>query len=261
MSKLPMARGLWTVGLALSIAAFSVFPLTGALAKGNNPHKPHSNAFKAHPYRSGKCNGKRCTKPGDGWASRVNGSPESGAEQLTSWYYGYGGLNFAAPSKSFTFSDLKTLQTDYAMTWGSCAGGSPRWQIDVLPPGTTVNKKNLANAKNIFVYFGSVPTSGTNACPEADGSEQKTGNYIGTGGPGDTPGRYDSSQAGGTQASTYTATETQFGSWEVVGVQLVVDGGWSQTQSDHEQQVVVDNVDVNGVVSYPDRAKDSEDSI
>ncbi len=118
MSKLPMARGVWTVGLALSIAAFSVFPLTGALAKGNNPHKPHSNAFKAHPYRSGKCNGKRCTKPGDGWASRVNGSPESGAEQLTSWYYGYGGLNFAAPSKNFTFSDLKTLQTDYAMTWG-----------------------------------------------------------------------------------------------------------------------------------------------
>lgn len=224
--------------------------------------------FNAHDYDSDRCNGNNCPlspagqPTGTGEANPLNGdSPEQGAELLTSVVDGYGGLNFDVPHSNFTFSDLAQLQTDYEVSWGTCKGGAPRWQINVLPPGTPINGQTIQNAKNIFVYFGSVPTSGTQACPEADGSEVNTGNYIGsslTG--GDTPGRYDTSQlASGTQVSTYTATETSFGSYEVVGIQLVDDSGWSQSQSQYELQVVVDQVQVNGTTSYPDKDQNGED--
>src|SRR5579884_2172118 len=114
-----LPRLLATAALIVSAAAFAALPLGGAMARSHHPHKPHSDVFKAKPYSSGKCNGRRCPKPGDGWATRVSASPEAGAEQLTSWNYGFGGLRFATPRKSFTFSDLKQLQTDYAMTWRS----------------------------------------------------------------------------------------------------------------------------------------------
>lgn len=218
--------------------------------------------FNAHPYASGKCNagdtGSKCGgQPGNGWAQSVGAGPEQGAERLGSWQFGYGGLNFDVPKQPFTFADMTQLQTDYEMSWGSCSGGSPRWQINVLPPGTPVNDQTKKQAQNIFVYLGSMPASGTNACPEADGSETNTGNYIGSGGPGDVPARYDDSQAGGPYAGTYTTTLAQFGDYEVVGIQLVVDGGWAQSQSQNEQEAIFDQVDVNGTTSYPD--KNAED--
>jgi hypothetical protein len=241
-------RSTRNLGVAAVTVAFSLAIVAGAAGATFN--------FNAHPFSSGKCNagdtGSKCGgQPGNGWAQSVSAGPEHGAERLGSWQFGYGGLNFDVPKQPITFSQMTQLQTDYEMSWGSCSGGSPRWQVNVLPPGTTVNDQTKKQAKNIFVYFGSVPTSGSNACPEADGSETNSGNYIGSGGPGDVPGRYDTSQlAPGTQISNYTATNSAFGDWEVVGIQLVVDGGWAQGQSDFEQEAIVDQVQVNGTTSY-----------
>jgi hypothetical protein len=170
----------------------------------------------------------------------VSAGPEIGAIRLGSWQFGYGGLNFDVPKQPFTFADMTQLQTDYELSWGTCKGGSPRWSIAVLPPGTPVTDQTKKSARNIWVYFGSMPASGTNARPEADGSEVNTGNYIGTGGPADTPARYDSSQGGGSYGQTYTTTLAQSGQYEVVGISLNVDGGWAQSQSDFEQEAIVD---------------------
>jgi hypothetical protein len=105
------------------------------------------------------------------------------------------------------------------------------------------------------VYFGSVPTSGVDACPEALKSEVNTGNYVGTGGPGDIPGRYDTSQLlPGTQVSTYTATLTLFGGWQVTGIQVVVDGGWGPAGT---QQALIDQLQVDGGTCLPDKEHDT----
>jgi hypothetical protein len=237
----------------LGIAAVTV-ALSLAIAAGAAGATFH---FNAHPYSSGMCKagdtGSKCGgQPGNGWAQNVNAGPENGAVRLGSWQFGYSGLNFDVPKQPFTFADMSQLHTDYELSWGTCKGGSPRWSIAVLPPGTPVNDQTKKTAKNIWVYFGSMPASGTNGCPEADGSEVNTGNYIGSGGPGDIPARYDSSQAGGAYGGTYTTTLAQFGQYEVVGISLNVDSGWAQSQSDFEQEVVVDQVQVNGTTSYPE---------
>jgi hypothetical protein len=164
------------------------------------------------------------------------------------------------------------------MTYSTCKAGAPRWSIAVVPPGTKITgdvKKNPAayGGGNISVYFGSAPASGTNACPEAQGQEVNTGNYIGTGGPGDTPARYDSSQVpGGSYGQTYTSTNTTFGNWEIVDISLDVDAGWDNGTPSFTgppanwsctgtciQEAVVDNVQVNGTTSYTDDNKDGED--
>jgi hypothetical protein len=242
-------RNLWTAAIAAAIVL-----ATAAVAGAATFH------FNAHPYSSGKCTagdtGSKCGgQPGDGWAQNVNAGPENGAIRLGSWQYGYGGLNFDVSKQPFTFADMTQLQTDYEMSWGTCIGGSPRWSIAVLPAGTPVTAQTKKNAKNIWVYFGSMPASGTNACPEADGSEVNTGNYIGTTGPGDTPARYDSSQLPlGSYGQTYSTTLTVFGTYEVVGISLNIDGGWAQSQSDFEQEGIFDQVQVNGTTSYPEKS-------
>jgi hypothetical protein len=115
------------VGVGLAVAAAAAFA-----AGGFN--------FSAHLSQGCFTTGTAKCVPNQGEAENVNDSVEQGAS-LTSFGYlspgtfGFANLNFSVPGQPFTFADLKTLQTDYEMSWGDCGGGSPRWQITLLTPG------------------------------------------------------------------------------------------------------------------------------
>jgi len=144
------------------------------------------------------------------------------AVQLTSVGTSYSGIDFTTTT-GLTFADLTTLSADYYFTQGTCGGGSPRFQVNVLDPNTNA-------VKNIFVYFGSYPNY--NDC--ATNTWTSTGDLLAN-------GLYvDTSQVGGTFYDTYENAVTAFGAYDVVGIQLVVDGGWAGAQT-----VNVDNVVIN----------------
>lgn len=154
----------------------------------------------------------------------------SGGEQLRSdGDPGWGGLDFNLPV-AIDFADITTLSSTYAPeSDDACAAGSPRFQLNVDTTGD-----GDADA-NVFVYVGDAP-SGV-SCP--GGTTGDTGNLIGAG--GEDPGRYDTSQlVSGTQVNTYSGTAAIFAanpSWQIVGIQEVVDSGWAF--GDGEQTIVV----------------------
>jgi len=120
-----------------------------------------------------------------------------------------------------TFSSLKTLGTQYNVTDDDCGGGSPRFQI-------------AFGEKNAFVYLGSAPNF--TGCTQ--------NRWVGTGNLlRSTDARFDLSQLGGAQYSTYAQAKELLGMQTVTGISLVADGGWFF--SDKEQSVLVRNVRVN----------------
>lgn len=137
----------------------------------------------------------------------------------------YGGVNLDVPS-GLTVADLDTLSTDYKFTEGSCAGGSPRFAVDVETPSGT---------KALFVYLGSAPSYA--GCP--------SGTWASTGNLADANNLVDSSQLGGIFYDSYSNVQTSYGTYEVTGIQLVVDSYWSAGT----QTVLVDNVKINGITT------------
>lgn len=138
---------------------------------------------------------------------------------------GFGGIDFAVPS-GMTFADLQKLSTDYKFTAGTCGLGSPRFQVNVIDPNTNTTK-------NIFVYIGPPPSY--TGCPQ--NVWQNTGDLA-------EPGNFvDASQVGGAFYTDYALAQTLYGSYQVTGIQLVIDAGFSQPGG--EQTVVVDNVMIN----------------
>ncbi len=125
----------------------------------------------------------------------------------------YGGIDFAVPS-GLTVADLDYLGTDYN---GPCGGGSPRFQVNVIDP-------NDNQVKNIFVYLEPCAAGWNN-----------TGNLL------DPTDNVDASQIGGAFYMPYATVQTLYGSYQVVGIQLVVDASWLFGT----QTVLVDNVMVN----------------
>jgi hypothetical protein len=157
---------------------------------------------------------------------------------------GYGGLDFDLPAASIDFDDISVLSTTaVADPDDTCVAGSPRFQINVDTDG---DGDFDANA---FAYVELAP----GVCPPGG----DTGNLAQTGGPGDIPGRWDTSQLlAGTQVSTYTVTAALFAAnptWTVIGIQLVVDSGWFF--ADGEQAVTV-NPDVQVDLGEPGSADD-----
>src|SRR3954451_18508754 len=161
--------------------------------------------------------GAQLTSPG-------NGSPT--AVKLTSVGTSYSGIDFSVDSGT-TFADLSSLSADYMFTQGTCGGGSPRFQVNVIDPTTN-------QTRNIFVYFGTAPNY--NDCPE--NTWVNTGDLLSNG------LFVDTSQIGGTFYDTYENAVATFGQYQVTGVQLVVDGGWLGPQ-----MVLVDNVVVDDMTS------------
>ncbi len=132
----------------------------------------------------------------------------------------YGGIDLNVPS-GLTVNDLTALSTDYNVTNDDCAGGSPRFQLNV-------------GGKSVFAYIGPAPSFA--GC---DSGWQSTGNLIASG-----DARFDLSQYGGPFYGTWADVRSMLGSKTITGIQLVADSGWAF--QDGEQTVIVRNVDVNG---------------
>jgi hypothetical protein len=139
----------------------------------------------------------------------------------------FGGTDFDIPA-GLTFANFARLATDYMFTQESCGGGSPRFQINV-ESGTT--------SGSIFVYLG--PPPGYVGCPmnmwQISGDLLEGTNLIDT-----------SQLPAGAFYDPYNVAVTKYGSYTVTGVQLVVDGSWSQPSG--FQTVRADNVDINGTI-------------
>ena len=141
------------------------------------------------------------------------------AAQLRSAGTGYGGVRFDTAA-GMTVSQLHELSTDYMFTAGGCAGGAPRFQINV-------------SGANIFVYIGPPPSyTGCSMNAWVD-----TGNLVTAASLVDT-----SQLAGGTFYDTWGAAQIRYGTNAITGIQLVTDGAWAVGGT---QTVLVDNVMIN----------------
>jgi len=137
----------------------------------------------------------------------------------------FSGVGFQ-PAGPLTFSSITQLSTDFNVGGSDCGGGSPRFQINIDTDGDG----NLDG--NVFVYLG--PHPNFTGCFFG---WQNTGNLISS-----TDLRYDTSQVGGTFYHDYAGALALVGPDSVLGVQLVVDGGWFIPRG---QAVLVDNVTLN----------------
>jgi hypothetical protein len=165
------------------------------------------------------------------------GNASNRAVQLKSEGSTYGGIDYAIAAGQ-TFADFTTLSTDYKFEQGSCTGGSPRFQINVVDP-------NDNTEKNIFAYFG--PDSGGAPCV-TNGAWANTGDFL------EVNRILDTTQlTGGTFYDPYASALAKYGSWTVTGIQVVEDSGWTGTA----QVVDIDNTDVNGTTyDYEFASKD-----
>ena len=146
----------------------------------------------------------------------AGGNPGMAAQLRSDATPGYGGVDFDTAA-GMTLSDLENLSTDYNVTVGTCAGGSPRFQINVL-------------GENIFVYIGTPPNY---VC--TPGVWTNTGDLL------EAALFVDTSQlAGGTFYDTWASALLKYGNETVTGIQLVADCGWAVTGG--TQTVLVDNV-------------------
>jgi len=138
----------------------------------------------------------------------------------------YGGIAYY-PNNNLTFANIKSLSTDYFALNG-IAGGSPRFQITVIDTD--------GQEVNIQVYIGTPP----NFIQGPSDAWQSTGNLINS-----TDEIFDVSQlVGGYTIVTYQDAVKAFGNLQVVGIELVVDGGWFPA-FDGVQSVAFDNVTIN----------------
>lgn len=164
------------------------------------------------------------------------GHPGNAAQIRSDASPGYGGVDFDT-SAGMTVGDLMNLSTDYKFTEGSCGGGAPRFQVNVLmPDGTT---------QNIFVYIG--PPPNYVGCPPMVWAT--TLNLV-------TPvSLVDTAQLGGSPYDPWAHVVRTYGSYPVTGIQLVTDAGWMFGT----QTVLVDNVMINSTTYTFDPAptKDS----
>jgi hypothetical protein len=138
----------------------------------------------------------------------------------------FAGVDFT-PKKAMTFSEIKRLSADYLLAQGGAGGGSPRFQINIAD-------ENGDFVGNVFVYLGTYPNFDDDPSTEW----QHTGNLVGT-----TELRVDTSQVGGTFYDDWAGAMELVGGAQVLGVQLVVDGGWAVDGD--VQTVLVDDVRVN----------------
>lgn len=145
---------------------------------------------------------------------------------------GFAGIDFEV-EENITWSELTNLNTDYDITDDDCGGGSPRFQLNVDTDDDGISDGN------VHVVIGLSPNF-----TDCTTGWQNTGNLIGN----EDAGRYDFSQFGGSTFTTYSDAPQSVMDGDVVGVQLVADGGWSEQAAngdDGEQTVLADNVVIN----------------
>lgn len=141
---------------------------------------------------------------------------------------GFGGVDFKF-NRPVALADIAVLQTAFDPTDDTCGGGSPRFQLNIDTDG------DGDRDGNVFVYLGTPPGF---SCTAAGDS----GNLVGS-----TEPRFDSTQLGGPGNGTWATTAAVVDDGRLTGVQLVVDGSF--TQADGEQTIVV-----NPAVRLADRS-------
>lgn len=159
---------------------------------------------------------------------------------LSDGTFTYSGVSFIYNGSSFKkkfgylkFQDIYKLSTDYNVTDTDCGGGSPRFSIELPNVGGTLCSIS-GDSCSIFVYVGPYPNY--TGCAAG---WQSTGNLIESADP-----IFDTSQlAGGTFYDTYSNALALAGGVKVLGIDLVVDGGW--TNPGQGQDILVNNVMVN----------------
>jgi hypothetical protein len=172
----------------------------------------------------------------------TSGLPPNGSVHLTSHCDPYDPVNNPAPCgdnfdvtfsgihyrprRNLTFAQIRRLSARFNVNASDCGGGSPRFQINV-----DTDADGAADG-TIFVYFGPSPSFTT-----CRFGWQSTGNLVGN----TDPARWDATQLG-VSPSTYAQILTVLGDASVVGIQLVVDGGWTHARG---QAVDVDTFRVN----------------
>ena len=163
------------------------------------------------------------------------GNPGNAVQLRSDADPGYGGVDFDIAAGT-TFADFNTLATDYKFEADdSCGGGSPRFQIEVT---------NGTDTGNIFVYIG--PPPNYTGCPP--NVWLNTGDLLEGVNPIDT-----SQLDGGMFYDPYATALAKYGSYTVLSVQLVVDGGWFF--ADGEQTALFDNTNIDGrIVTYDEKA-------
>jgi hypothetical protein len=134
----------------------------------------------------------------------------------------YGGVDFAVPA-GLTVADLDTLSADYMFTAGSCGAGSPRFQVNV---------DTGSGVKNIFIYIG--PPPNYVGCP--------LNVWTNTGNLAAPANLVDATQLGGAFYMPYASVQTLYGSYPVVGLQVVNDSYYAVGGT---QTTVIDNVQIN----------------
>lgn len=144
--------------------------------------------------------------------------------------FGCGGIDWSVVAGT-TFASLTHLSTDFMPEADdTCVGGSPRFQIRVNDPVS-------GDTGNIFVYLGT--DSGSPAC--VGGVWQNSTDLLQTGKLLDT-----TQLDGGAFYDPYDTALAKYGSYNVTGIKLVVDGSWATL--DNEQTVLVDNTMINEVL-------------
>jgi hypothetical protein len=147
----------------------------------------------------------------------------------------FSGIDFSVPS-GLTINNLNTLSTDYDFTAGSCAGGSPRFGIQLAGFSGT-----------IFVYIG--PPPNYTGCPP--NAWANTGNLL-------TPASLvdDSQLSGGTFYDSWAAAQARYSGKMVTDIFLVSDNGPGPGGLG-SQTVLIDNTNVNGTTyDYEPTSKD-----
>jgi hypothetical protein len=145
----------------------------------------------------------------------------------------YNGSPFKKKFNQLKFEDIFKLSTDYNVTDTDCGGGSPRFSIELPNVGGTLCSIS-GDSCSIFVYLGPYPNY--TGCAMG---WQSTGNLIESADP-----IFDTSQlAGGTFYDTHSNALALAGPVKVLGIDLVVDGGW--TNPGPGQDILVNNVMVN----------------
>lgn len=150
-----------------------------------------------------------------------NGS-NTAVQTVSSESPGYGGINFDVPAGT-TFANIETLSTDYKITDGDCAGGSPRFQLETA-------------TGNIFVYLG--------PSPNYTGCQLNT--WVNSGDLLASGLTVDATQVGGTFYNSYDDAVTALGNTIITSVDLVTDGGWAM---EGDQVVLFDNVNIDSAIN------------
>jgi len=151
-----------------------------------------------------------------------NNSPTA-AKLVSGPVTGFGGIDFNV-TPGLTFADYTKLSTDYFVSAGNCGAGSPRFQFQVVNPET--NEQSTIDVYFMNVNFGQSCT---------------TGQWVNSGDL-TSIGYADNIPLAGNTYVPYATAQNTYGSYEVIGIQLVVDSGYSSAEG---QTFKFDNVMIN----------------